>query len=1292
MDIPLGEAVQINQETLDQVNHAGTYTGDGFSIFSIEQGYLQPSVDFTRFILKDIQSTPTPNNPTETPTALPTPDYTGSKLTLRAAIDGLDEVHVKGKNLWYKHLDYTIPNSTTVNGTAWTPKWTGEWPNSQTSDNFEISPALPSSGMVNCQLLSYKARGKIVITQQPKTDNGYELIVLLDDSNEGAADFYEFELVWSSAPLDGYKPPVTPYYYWKGMQRDTRETVFILKENKCTIKNEVDIASWKTITYDSVFSEPLPLASVDLTAVMVEGNGRALVTQQPRPENDYTAVVIMMANNFEINKDYSFYVTWGKPLSPQPTATPVPTFNPAQPSPAPESKSKILCFTKPNDGSEYSAFKNSIESLGLELVTLPYGEIEITPALLQGFAAVVVGLYDTYVITPMPLTASEQAAIRQYVRGGGGLLINGLTPSDNYNNLPMQYCNSFGNLFGIAFTEKITGTVGQFLTHPITTDLRFSYCDEGSILDVTEPAKAIGFFKGNKAALAVAEEGYGRIVALSGFRMYTTAYSSGRGTNNPVLINNILAWLLHKEDTAIVKPDPFPKNSIVLTLTNEGNFFPQDIVYTIQGNAITHSVVKTYKPTLETVINQPLPSVPVIIQVTTLDPVAKVTKIIQPSLENNYKASFSIKVNYFPWNDFNGPIVVVVTWGEPLTATPPPTITPLPTFNPLDPSPTPSGDAANVLWIQRPEAYTTTFQQIFTGLGATNHTIEIKDAVLSDDLLKKYNVVIFGDSGNDYANSDLLTPEEQGSLARFVKSGGSIFVMGYQQNTLMPDLSADYATSITKPFGITFGLHTSGISTDFASHPLLNNVSIIGLENGSILEISSPAEPIAFDKDHEPIFAVSHYGYGRIAAFASSRAFSMHPYLPDMGITDSNYSHKQLANNIAMWLLRKDSLIPAPAPSFTPTPTFALADTEDQRFLNQVIKVNRPWLEPKPVKAEYEIFRNGEFFRAYDITEKSPSYERLGTYVETPLHSAAWNSGPYEVKIMGTTEYKGHPATIFNLIFTGYVSDVYSLGTKGLSISEHHQIRSGKIYVDTETKTVLKLMSYSSNNPETDSPVHTWEFNPEYFEIDGGYAPKDLTAYGSVFNEYQEFQIVDGYWFNKTGNAWYSDDTTVGTPGEKIQTVDIRNLIINPGTNKPTPTMNRQTPTPTVTPASSSPSGTMKKGQFTFKADFSGELLVHIQRNTLWLERSGASALPRICWINNDIWHPEWNESKSGKYEKLNPSLPDSDGYRYLLSSMSSYSTTLVQSPNTENNFEAVILVKTKNGNNGSLSFSWKNK
>ena len=949
--IPIGEIVQINQESLDQVNHAGTYTGDGFSIFSIEQGYLQPSVDFTRFILKDIQSTPTPNNPTETPTALPTPDYTGSKLTLRAAIDGLDEVHVKGKNLWYKHLDYTIPNSTTVNGTAWTPKWTGEWPNSQTSDNFEISPALPSSGMVNCQLLSYKARGKIVITQQPKTDNGYELIVLLDDSNEGAADFYEFELVWSSAPLDGYKPPVTPYYYWKGMQRDTRETVFILKENKCTIKNEVDIASWKTITYDSVFSEPLPLASVDLTAVMVEGNGRALVTQQPRPENDYTAVVIMMANNFEINKDYSFYVTWGKPLSPQPTATPVPTFNPAQPSPAPESKSKILCFTKPNDGSEYSAFKNSIESLGLELVTLPYGEIEITPALLQGFAAVVVGLYDTYVITPMPLTASEQAAIRQYVRGGGGLLINGLTPSDNYNNLPMQYCNSFGNLFGIAFTEKITGTVGQFLTHPITTDLRFSYCDEGSILDVTEPAKAIGFFKGNKAALAVAEEGYGRIVALSGFRMYTTAYSSGRGTNNPVLINNILAWLLHKEDTAIVKPDPFPKNSIVLTLTNEGNFFPQDIVYTIQGNAITHSVVKTYKPTLETVINQPLPSVPVIIQVTTLDPVAKVTKIIQPSLENNYKASFSIKVNYFPWNDFNGPIVVVVTWGEPLTATPPPTITPLPTFNPLDPSPTPSGDAANVLWIQRPEAYTTTFQQIFTGLGATNHTIEIKDAVLSDDLLKKYNVVIFGDSGNDYANSDLLTPEEQGSLARFVKSGGSIFVMGYQQNTLMPDLSADYATSITKPFGITFGLHTSGISTDFASHPLLNNVSIIGLENGSILEISSPAEPIAFDKDHEPIFAVSHYGYGRIAAFASSRAFSMHPYLPDMGITDSNYSHKQLANNIAMWLLRKDSLIPAPAPSFTPTPTFALADTEDQRFLNQVIKVNRPWLEPKACKS-----------------------------------------------------------------------------------------------------------------------------------------------------------------------------------------------------------------------------------------------------------------------------------------------------------------------------------------------------
>ena len=675
---PAGPVIQINQAALDQTNHAGIYTGDGFSVFSIEQGYLQPSVDYTRLVLQELQptSTPTPAVPNATSTA--TPDYKGAKLSLRAYIDGLEKIHIQGNQLWDEHLNfmYDLPGKNGnndypiyVNQKEWMPEWTDNFPDSQVSDSFTINLALPAKDGYYYQLISTKARGEIVISQQPNKDNSYELILLLNDWNNDQADWYEFGLGWSTEPPNEYKPPVTPYFYWRGLQRDVRETIFIVQEDFCTVKSTF----WDTITYNSEFSEPLPRTSVNLTGVMVEGNGRVIITQQPRPENDYTAVFILMVNNYEMNKSYSFYVTWSKPLPAQPTATPVPTFNPAQPSPTPgNAKSKILCFVKPDDRNNYVAFNEAVKKLGLEVVSIPYGDIEITPALLQDYAAVVVGMFETLYSMPMPLTVSEQNAVLQYVRGGGGLLINGLTPNDAYINLPAQYCNSFGKPFGITFTEPITSAAGEFLPHPVTTDLRYTYCFYGSILNVAEPAKAIGFFGGGESALACAEDGYGRVIALSGYTMGVSGNSSDYGMNLPAFMNNILAWLLHKEETAITKPTPLPKNSMMLSLTNEGLFFPQDITFTIQGSTVTHAVNKSYQPNLETVINQALPSAPVILQVTSPDSIILIKKVVQPTEQNNYKASISIKVNNF-MDNFNGPAVLIITWDDPLVATPAPT-------------------------------------------------------------------------------------------------------------------------------------------------------------------------------------------------------------------------------------------------------------------------------------------------------------------------------------------------------------------------------------------------------------------------------------------------------------------------------------------------------------------------------------------------------------------------------------------------------------------------------------------
>ena len=499
----------------------------------------------------------------------------------------------------------------------------------------------------------------------------------------------------------------------------------------------------------------------------------------------------------------------------------------------------------------------------------------------------------------------------------------------------------------------------------------------------------------------------------------------------------------------------------------------------------------------------------------------------------------------------------------------------------------------------------------------------------------------------------------------------------------------DYATSITKPFGIIFGNNLNGKITDFVNHPIFNNVKSMYVNSGCILGVYSPAQSLAYDKKQNPVFAISQYGYGRIAAFAGSNALSS----VNIGIRE--YSHTQLAKNLAMWLLRKDALIPTVAtitPTLTPTPTFVPANTEDQKFLNQVIEANLPWLKPKAVTASYDIYQNNEFLSGYKIDKNSVTNERIGSYIETPLHAAAWNAVPYEAKIMGTTEYQGHLVTILYLFFGGNASDVFSMGPKGLSYSENHGIHSCIIYIDNEKKIPLKLMSFASSNPNEDSPIHSWEFNPDYYAIDGGYAPKDFSVYSSEFSEHQEFQIADGYWFFKNGNSWFSDNSTLGKPGEKLHSVDLRDLMVNNSAVLSTPTMNKPTSTPTVTPTPMVSSGNGKNGKINFKADFSGELLVHIQGKILWLEQSGTSTQPRTCWINNDVWNPEWKEKLSDFYTKLNPSLPESDNLIYQLMPMSSYTTTLVQEPKAENNFEAIIWVKTKNGFNGSLRFSWKKK
>ena len=84
----------------------------------------------------------------------------------------------------------TEPNY--VNGGVWTPRWDGS-----VSSKFEsLEPPFPESSDVKMTLERITGRGSVSVVQQPTTTNNYEAVILLDDGNHPAQDWYEFQLSW----------------------------------------------------------------------------------------------------------------------------------------------------------------------------------------------------------------------------------------------------------------------------------------------------------------------------------------------------------------------------------------------------------------------------------------------------------------------------------------------------------------------------------------------------------------------------------------------------------------------------------------------------------------------------------------------------------------------------------------------------------------------------------------------------------------------------------------------------------------------------------------------------------------------------------------------------------------------------------------------------------------------------------------------------------------------------------------------------------------------------------------
>ena len=124
-------------------------------------------------------------------------ETSANTVTIRALIDGMDVVRLRGDTLWYEHIDHALPGAwvgdsdrsgnepTVVNGVEWIPQWDGRFSTQHTA----AGGLLPAESAVSVTAVAVSARGRVVLLEQPSEENDYTLSVLLDDSQQGGAEW-----------------------------------------------------------------------------------------------------------------------------------------------------------------------------------------------------------------------------------------------------------------------------------------------------------------------------------------------------------------------------------------------------------------------------------------------------------------------------------------------------------------------------------------------------------------------------------------------------------------------------------------------------------------------------------------------------------------------------------------------------------------------------------------------------------------------------------------------------------------------------------------------------------------------------------------------------------------------------------------------------------------------------------------------------------------------------------------------------------------------------------------------
>ncbi len=218
--------------------------------------------------------------------------------------------------------------------------------------------------------------------------------------------------------------------------------------------------------------------------------------------------------------------------------------------------------------------------------------------------------------------------------------------------------------------------------------------------------------------------------------------------------------------------------------------------------------------------------------------------------------------------------------------------------------------------------------------------------------------------------------------------------------------------------------------------------------------------------------------------------------------------------------------------TFTP----AGSDAEAQKLVERMLRVNEPWLNPKPISASYSLHRshhNYSVFHGHRRTEQDlgpysvqpgckPAF-RVGSTVRTPLHEMLNQPTNYSVKMVGSAQWKGRSVVGVDVAFGNPVGCQVGLGGQGANYSlAGGPMESVRMLIDPGTAVPVLLRTSARLNIQGNPLYETWwEFGPVFFKLEGGLAPQafDWRDNRDSFQEHQQFQVLKGIWVFDQGRA-----------------------------------------------------------------------------------------------------------------------------------------------------------------------------